>query len=498
MNNITQCPKIAKRPVSHFICAFLLVFAFVPLSAQTIKWQTDNPVVNNAHVQTICNDSKGNVFVLQSDGFLSGYNPDGTINPNYEITGVNGIALDKFDNLWFAGSGILFKYPSSGKIKVVKYINCNATISGLSVDNYENIYLFFTTNYLCPTPYGRNTTENGRRGYLEIMDSAGNIKSTTAVVTLGEDYELSVYNFSVDGSGSAYICLGLINPGCDQPYDYSKIGNDSSLSGSDYLYIAKVNHQGSFSWAKMFNSTEIAIDSIGRVFYSNNAREMIYAEIDSIIGLDSSGNAIKTPAFKASYLSHTISSVPFCPSNIWVDGLGDYYVLSDAAGINSTLIKYDKSGNPVWYHYFENLHINSLSFNEKTHELCFGGISYSNPYEIDYNPYTIKTQYGLLAGVISDDSFVKATTPITIPNTISLYPNPAYNEVNINYSATAASNCNISISDMQGHIITSVVQLQLIAGENSIPFNVSQYGPGVYILTLQTANNVQRVKFVKE
>jgi hypothetical protein len=82
-----------------------------------------------------------------------------------------------------------------------------------------------------------------------------------------------------------------------------------------------------------------------------------------------------------------------------------------------------------------------------------------------------------------------------IQNTVSVFPNPVRNSFNLKLSAGKQEAAIITISDFNGKTVMSKT-IPVKVGENNIPVNVSNLSPGMYMVKLSRAGNVQSVKIL--
>ena len=95
---------------------------------------------------------------------------------------------------------------------------------------------------------------------------------------------------------------------------------------------------------------------------------------------------------------------------------------------------------------------------------------------------------------------VAAGTTSTRDNTafegLQVYPNPAITDLNAAFSARAAGEYEIRISDLTGKTILNVQQ-QAATGVNAARLDVGQLVPGLYLIELRTPGSVVTRKFIK-
>ena len=79
----------------------------------------------------------------------------------------------------------------------------------------------------------------------------------------------------------------------------------------------------------------------------------------------------------------------------------------------------------------------------------------------------------------------------------SVYPNPTTSDLNIKFELQNSSKVNISIMDISGRVVSTVLQNELSAGTHVYSHNVStQLSKGMYFITLQTEQGMITQKLV--
>ena len=89
-----------------------------------------------------------------------------------------------------------------------------------------------------------------------------------------------------------------------------------------------------------------------------------------------------------------------------------------------------------------------------------------------------------------------------IPTTHTLktpYPNPFNPVININFSVSNYDNVSISIYDIYGRLITTLVNSYFNPGHHSMSWNANSYASGVYIIKLIAGEfiDTQKIMIIK-
>jgi hypothetical protein len=82
-------------------------------------------------------------------------------------------------------------------------------------------------------------------------------------------------------------------------------------------------------------------------------------------------------------------------------------------------------------------------------------------------------------------------------STISVYPNPTFNELNIDIYTTKAENATVKILDMSGRILKEI-QTKLVVGANSIQTNIGELATGIYTVQILENNKITQVSKVEK
>jgi hypothetical protein len=83
-------------------------------------------------------------------------------------------------------------------------------------------------------------------------------------------------------------------------------------------------------------------------------------------------------------------------------------------------------------------------------------------------------------------------------NGVSLYPNPASSETNVNFYLQTKSDVNILVTDLSGKAVSSLELTNVLTGSNSAKIDCSSLNSGVYYVTINTNNSSVTKKFVKK
>lgn len=99
-----------------------------------------------------------------------------------------------------------------------------------------------------------------------------------------------------------------------------------------------------------------------------------------------------------------------------------------------------------------------------------------------------------------DVSYVSNTTNLELSNALKVFPNPTNNELNLAYSLSKSASVSISIFDLQGRELATLLNEEQVTGEHNSTFNLSDFGlsNGIYLVKMQIGEAVQWLKIVKQ
>ncbi|MBI3136129.1 MAG: T9SS type A sorting domain-containing protein [Bacteroidetes bacterium] len=86
----------------------------------------------------------------------------------------------------------------------------------------------------------------------------------------------------------------------------------------------------------------------------------------------------------------------------------------------------------------------------------------------------------------------------TVSGSLSVYPNPASEQVNITATFSSETNCTVYIENTLGQIVCTVYNGSVFVGENTWNTNLSDLETGVYFIHVKTDTGNRVIKFIKE
>jgi hypothetical protein len=138
--------------------------------------------------------------------------------------------------------------------------------------------------------------------------------------------------------------------------------------------------------------------------------------------------------------------------------------------------------------------INSKATNGNSNQLL--------SYRFENNKPTLGHNYYKLAQVDLDGKAIVNTNVVDLMwgsngSTVSIYPNPTTDELNIDVYTTKAQNNTIKLLDMSGRVIKEI-QSKLEVGANNIKMNLGELATGIYTIQLVENNKIMQVSKVQK
>ena len=73
---------------------------------------------------------------------------------------------------------------------------------------------------------------------------------------------------------------------------------------------------------------------------------------------------------------------------------------------------------------------------------------------------------------------------------LQLFPNPASEEVHIEFNSPIGQSIAVATTDMLGRVVGQNNNVTVAEGMNDVSYNVANLPPGVYLIKIQAADNV--------
>ncbi len=209
-------------------------------------------------------------------------------------------------------------------------------------------------------------------------------------------------------------------------------------------------------------------------YYNDPARKHLYGVWSALIHLKETQPVFQTANFTMKVGSGSLlKSIQLSDTSMDVDIIGNFDVVS-----GSIDPAFQKTG--TWYDYFSGDSINVTSVDANI-TLQPG----------EYHIYTTKR--------LTAPDFILGTQEHSIGNDLSrfqLYPNPASSGIQLKLNMETATNGMISLYDLTGRMIRTFYKGRFNQGVNTLNFNVSGIGQGLYFVVVNTENNRQVKKLM--
>jgi hypothetical protein len=161
-----------------------------------------------------------------------------------------------------------------------------------------------------------------------------------------------------------------------------------------------------------------------------------------------------------------------------------------ATGAIQYNLRYRKVGTTTW--------TNTIISNGLASSITIEGLSASSTYEFQLrtkcnsNPDEFSPYSAVFTFVTPAQRIEKIEALSTL-----IYPNPTNSNINVVISATSETQTTIRITDLLGRVLLNETE-ELLSGNNTITYNISEYAAGVYLVHVGNGNTQQVYKVVKE
>lgn len=541
---------------TFYLCLTIFIFNTLPgnIQAQSVEWANKGGGV--LHDPKIAVDANGNTYVScnfldttylgvdsfisagDSDFYLCKYDSVGLLKWAVQVGSVLGdfttdICSDSAGNVYITGEyygpvdfgGIILigfgtfiaKYSSSGTLVWVYRID---PLHGISIGNIaisSSGKLVIGGNIYSAADFGCASiiTTAPDLKFIACFDTAGVCQWVTTFILHG--YLLDI---SMDGNDNTYITGAFLN---------SVMFGSTVLNsnGSQDIYLAKCNANGSWEWALNAGSSDIdqgcgvSADNFGHVFLTGFYKLTVpfgcatYTSTGSsdifISCYDTSGNCIwvrQSGGGGGNQYSFAITSD--MNSNCTITGsildtthFGNFTLIPN--GEKMFVAQYDSTGfckwaivatgisgdrgNDIGSDFSGNIYVSGPLWLAGIH--TFGNYSLAANY---YNNIINKKDYFLVkvnsigSGISDSQSDLYS---------FNLFPNPTTDKLQLSIYLNKQTNLQFKIYNVLGE---TVFEQYLISnfGHNNYSFNLSDLRKGIYFLNLVVNGESSVAKFVKE
>ena len=440
---------------------------------------------------------------------------------NVVVAGLFSSPVITFGSISLTNAGIedafVAKYDAAGKVMWAKRAGGadwdNA--HGLAVDGSANVYL--AGSFRSPSIiFGSITLTNTAAGiydaFLVKYDSGGNVLWAAAAGGPGNNLPMSL---STDQWGNVFMTGSFT--GSLMTFGSLTVAN----KGLDDLFIAKYNESGNVLWAKSEggsredNCYSVATDGAGNAYITGMFRSetITFGTIDLwnsagwypttdifLAKYDGSGNVLWAAGAGGLQNDQANSVATDADGNVFFTG----FFYSDTATFGSTILvntndhsdiflaKYDPAGSNLWALRAggtDNDNGNSVAA-DATGNIFMTG-TFASPV-ITFGSDTLNNSGGGDLFLARLDENVTDIGEFVISESLSLFPNPATNQITIT-SMHGAGDGTLTVFNPEGGQF-----LQQHLTGNVSPLDISSLPPGLYVVKLVGIQEVLVGKFMKK
>lgn len=418
------------------------------------------------------------LFIVEQDGLIKIINANGTINntPFLDIDSRVGSFGNEQGLLGLAfhpdydSNGYFFvNYTNNSGNTVVSRFSRNSTNLSLADSNSELVIITFSQ------PFGNHNggeLQFGPDGYLYIATGDGGS---------GGDPQNNSQN--TNNLLGKLLRINVDNSTVSNPYAVPSDNPFVGVAGSDEIWDYGLRNPWKFSFDR--STGDIWIGDVGQ-----NARE----EINLTLAADNTGginygwrcyegnsNFITNGCPNSNTMIFPVSEYAHSGGRCSITG-GYRYRGTEYPALQGLYFFADICTQEIGYLSFENGSWNSTFENFSGSVVAFGE-------DVNGELY-VSTLGGSISKIIDNDQLSIDNFNL---NSISIYPNPAENELTIDFSATNNKIESISILNLQGQLIDSFNG----SAENVQKIKTTNYSKGIYILQVNSSSNQKFIqKFV--
>ncbi|MEO8514534.1 MAG: SBBP repeat-containing protein [Ignavibacteria bacterium] len=426
-------------------------------------------------------DSTGNCYVVGYSGFNFGpydgvlikYNQSGdTLWTRKLVTSLDddfsSVVVDLNNSVYVSGrsgdSAIVFKYDSMGIMqwRARDFQSQYLTLGGkLLLDRFNNLYIG-STKHIFNNPFSadflvRKYTSNGTLIWATPYNGPSNVADWMT-------------GFVIDNSGNSYST------------------GYTDINGRDILTV-KLNSSGIVQWAKFYNGITNASDQGNGIICDTAGVNIFVTGYEFKTGVSRDYLTIKYNANGDTIWTRRYNGQGNYQDNamgIALDKQLNVYVTGESTNINQDFdvatIKYSPDGNLQWIANWNSPGTggdggNKIIVDNQFNLYVGGGAAAPGPNYLDL--LTIK--YSQPVGITTINN--------EIPKSYNLsqnYPNPFNPTTNIKYQIKNSGNVKLSVFDISGREVATLVNEKQISGTYEVTFDAQNFASGIYLYELST------------
>jgi hypothetical protein len=450
-----------------------------------------------------------------------GYSVQQTTDNGYIITGVTTYE-NSSEDVW------LIKTDANGDSLWTKTFGDSATDRGYSVQQTTDGG-YIITGYT--ESYGNGsddvwlikTDSNGDSLWTKTFGGSDNDQGISGQQTSDGGYIISGYTGSENGWNDVWLIKtdsngdslwtktfgGNFNEVASSVQQTTDAGyiisgyTDSYGNGSDDVWLIKTDSNGDSLWTKTFggglhdrgSSVQQTTDG-GYIItgYTQSFGNGNVSDADTwLIRTDENGDSLWTKTFGGSDNDQGQSGQQTSDGGYIISGYTKSY---GNGSYDVWLIKTDSNGDSLWTKTFGGSYIEQSYSVQETVDGGYIITGYTQSFgNGNYDVWLIKTD---------SEGYLSTQTAIELPIKFTLYqsyPNPFNPKTTINYDLLENSLVNITIYDMMGRVVNTLINGSQTAGYKSIQWNATNdegkpASAGLYLYTIQAGKFRQTKKML--
>lgn len=250
-------------------------------------------------------------------------------------------------------------------------------------------------------------------------------------------------------------------------------------------------------------NTNVVIDAGTGAILSNNSGAQ-YASGDANVGVNANLSALAHTNSYAGATTTDAIGLEMSAGSIVNVNFGSNTTLQTLANLTGLLSNNGNTGNngSMDIYYNSNTGANEIFVTSNNDGDAPTEANYSNFYTVDDNSFTSTPDGSVGPGVpLRDVAAQPNTVALAVGNinntaTVSVYPNPAANTLNISLSGKATGHVSVQIQDISGRVVANY---DYTNPGSVLSMNIRSLTAGVYTVRMQEEGKpVQAAKFVKQ
>ena len=326
-------------------------------------------------------------------------------------------------------------------------------------------------------------------------------------ILIGDHYDTDFYPFwilRVDSDGEI-VWVQLYNrfqTGLEYPILISLIKNDNSngylLSGHNYNYsyyetfLIRINNLGEIDWYYMHETNHHNYTACNIIQDESEFLLWIFGEGNNwIVAIDENGNYVNSVNIECPYDLHTCDDFKIAQNQGYI-----FLGCAFFSGSNRDFVLFQTSENGEldWQDHYDisTYEQPSSLVLSNSNDIYVVGISDEDPPSYSTDGFLSKLQIDINS---ANNNLISLNNSYDISN----YPNPFNPTTTISFSIPEEEIVELSVYNIKGQKIKSLLNNQIVEGEHSIVWNGEddsgkKVGSGVYLYKLKVNGRIEAVK----